>query len=56
MQRQGLKDKKKFNIKDIKLVQKIKEKIKDIPDLSVPLETDYLIIETVGSFEGWGQC
>jgi len=43
-----------FNSGDIKLVQKIKETIKNIPDLNMPLETDYLIIETDGSFEGWG--
>ena len=28
--------------------------VKDIPNLALPLETDYLIIETDGSFEGWG--
>jgi len=49
----GSKGQKHFNIEDIKLVQQIKEKIKNIPELSIPLETDYLIIETDGSFQGW---
>ncbi|XP_022869394.1 uncharacterized protein LOC111388816 [Olea europaea var. sylvestris] len=43
-----------FNIEDIKLVQKIKEKLKDLSKLSMPLETDYLIIETDGSITGCG--
>jgi len=50
----GSKGQKHFNIEDIKLVQQIKEKVKNIPELSIPLETDYLIIETDGSFQGWG--
>ncbi len=50
----GSKGKKHFNIKDIKLVQQIKEKVKNIPELSISLETDYLILETDGSFQGWG--
>ena len=43
-----------FNIEDIKLVQKIKERLKDLPKLDMPLDTDYLIIETDGSLTGWG--
>ena len=48
----GNKGQRNFNIEDIKLVQKIKEKIKNILDLNMPLESDYLIIETDGNFEG----
>lgn len=28
--------------------------VKNISDLAMPLETDYLIIETDGSLKGWG--
>lgn len=41
-------------MEDIKLVQKLKSMVKDIPDLVMPLETDYLIVETDGSLQGWG--
>ena len=50
----GSKGQKNFNIEDIKLIQKIIEKIKNIPDLKIPLESDYLIIQTDGSDLGWG--
>jgi deoxyuridine 5'-triphosphate nucleotidohydrolase len=43
-----------FNQEDIRLVQKLKELVNDLPDLSLPLDTDYIIIESDGSFEGWG--
>lgn len=43
-----------FNIEDIKLVQKLKDMIKTIPDLQLLLESDYLIIETDGCDTGWG--
>ena len=48
----GSKGQRNFNIEDIKLVQKIKDKIKNISDLNMPLEWDYLIIETDGSIQG----
>ena len=32
----------------------IKEKCKTLPELNLPLDTDYLIIETDGSSDGWG--
>ena len=38
----------KFNIEDIKLVQKIKEMVNDLPYLSLPLDPDYLVIEYDG--------
>ena len=43
-----------FNQEDIKLVQTLKEKIKNLPELALPLDTDYLIIETDGCSQGWG--
>jgi len=46
---------KTFNVEDIKLVQKLKQMVKNIPDLALPLETDYPIVETDGSLEGWGE-
>jgi len=52
--RTGSTGQKYFNTEDIKLVQKIKDRIKNIPDLYIPLETGYLVIETDGSLEGWG--
>lgn len=45
----GSKGQKHFNIEDIKLVQQIKEKVKNIPNLQIPLESDYLIVQTDGS-------
>ncbi|KAK6803117.1 hypothetical protein RDI58_000901 [Solanum bulbocastanum] len=50
----GSKGQKHFNIEDIKLVQQIKEKVKNIPDLQIPLESDYLIVQIDGSKLGWG--
>ncbi|KAL4579631.1 hypothetical protein LXL04_015785 [Taraxacum kok-saghyz] len=43
-----------FNQEDVKLVQTLKEKIKNLPELALPLDTDYLIIETDGCSQGWG--
>lgn len=43
-----------FNSEDRKLVQKIKEVCKTLLDLQLPLDTDYLIIETDGSTTSWG--
>lgn len=44
----------KFNDEDRKLVAQIKEEIQKIKPLRLPLESDYLVIETDGSQEGWG--
>ena len=38
----------KFNTKDIKLVQKIKEMVNNLSYLSLPLDSDYLLIEYDG--------
>jgi hypothetical protein len=42
-----------FNSKDIKLVKIIKDKVKDLKSLELPLYDHYFIIETNASKEGW---
>ena len=37
----------KFNSEDIKLVKEIKEKVKNLPELSLPLDSDYLVMMDV---------
>ena len=49
-----LKGQKYFNKKDIELVKKIKEEVNRLSKLKLPLDTDYLIIESDGSSLGWG--
>jgi hypothetical protein len=41
-----------FNSEDIKLVKIIKDKIKDLKPLELPLDNHYFIIETDASKEG----
>ncbi|GJV57961.1 hypothetical protein Tco_1458966 [Tanacetum coccineum] len=36
------------------LVRKIKEQVQNLPDLEIPLENAYIILETDGCMEGWG--
>ncbi|KAG4163221.1 hypothetical protein ERO13_D01G158350v2, partial [Gossypium hirsutum] len=43
-----------FVPEDIKTMIRIKEEMKKIPNMEIPLDSDYLIIETGGSIEGWG--
>ena len=43
-----------FNSEDTKLVRLIKEKVKDLKPLELPLEDNYFIIETDASELGWG--
>ena len=43
-----------FNSEDIKLVKIIKEKVKDLKPLELPLDDHYFIIETDASEIGWG--
>ena len=43
-----------FNQEDIKLVQKIKKLVKNLPTLHLPLENEYKIIQTDTSQIGWG--
>ena len=45
---------KHFNSKDIKLVRTIKEKVKDLKPLELPLDDNYFIIETDAYKLGWG--
>jgi ribonuclease HI len=43
-----------FNSEDIKLVKVIKDKVKDLKPLELPLDNHYFIIEIEASKEGWG--
>ena len=43
-----------FNIEDIKQIQEIKKLAQNLKPLGLPLQTEYLIIETDGSSSGWG--
>ena len=43
-----------FNKKNNLQIEKIKEVVKTIQDLKLPLDTDYLIIESDGCAKGWG--
>jgi hypothetical protein len=47
-------DQKYFNPEDIKLVKIIKDKVKDLKPLELPLDIHYFIIETDASKECWG--
>nr|KYP56645.1 Putative polyprotein [Cajanus cajan] len=50
----SLSGQRKSNTEDIKLVKQIKEMVKNLPSLSLPLDTDYLFIECDGCELGWG--
>lgn len=50
----GKASQKHFNTEDIKLVQQIKSLVSKLPDLALPLDSDYIIIETDGCNLGWG--
>ncbi|GJW00347.1 ORFIII-like polyprotein [Tanacetum coccineum] len=39
---------------DYELVRKIKEQVQNLPDLEIPPENAYIILETDGCMEGWG--
>ncbi|KAG6510566.1 hypothetical protein ZIOFF_028591 [Zingiber officinale] len=43
-----------MNSHDWALVHKIKKMITDLPDLAIPPEECYIILETDGCMEGWG--
>lgn len=43
-----------FNLEDEKVVRKIEEMVKTLPKLSLPIDTDYLIVQTDGCENGWG--
>jgi acetone carboxylase gamma subunit len=42
-----------FNSMDIKLVKIIKDKVKNLKPLELPLDNHYFILETDASKEGW---
>lgn len=44
---------KQFNIEDDKQIEKVKQGVTSLPDLKLPLDTDYLIVECDGCEEGW---
>ncbi|GJU56683.1 Orf y, partial [Tanacetum coccineum] len=45
---------KRLKSSDYKLVRKIKEQVQNLPDLEIPPENAYIILETDGCMEGWG--
>nr|AYH52631.1 ORF3 [Dioscorea bacilliform AL virus 2] len=45
---------KRMNIEDWKLVNKVKEIIQKLPDLTLPPAQCYILIESDGCMEGWG--
>ena len=45
---------KQFNIEDDKQIENVKQAVASLPDLKLPLDTDYLIVECDGCEEGWG--
>lgn len=47
-------DQRYFNQEDILIVRQVKEIVKNLPELELPLDSDYLIIQTDGSSKGWG--
>nr|GEZ10892.1 putative polyprotein [Tanacetum cinerariifolium] len=46
---------KRMKSSDYELVRKIKEQVQNLPDLEIPPENAYIILETVGCMEGWGR-
>nr|ATZ69490.1 ORF3 polyprotein [Cacao swollen shoot Ghana Q virus] len=44
----------RLNKQDEELIRKIKAQIQKLPDLEIPPEEAYIIIETDGCMEGWG--
>lgn len=50
----GKNGKREFNQQDIKLIQLIKSKFSNLPKLHLPLDKEFLIVETDGSAKGWG--
>lgn len=43
-----------MNPQDWKIVEKIKEQVKNLPDLEIPPPNAIILIETDGCMEGWG--
>ncbi|KAJ6744190.1 hypothetical protein OIU79_030501 [Salix purpurea] len=51
-QKTGKNGQKKFDDQDVKAIQTIKEMVKTLPPLKLPLDSDYLVIHTDGSEDG----
>lgn len=49
-----IKGERRMNQEDYSLIKKIKEVVSRLEPLRLPDSTDYLIVETDGSLEGWG--
>lgn len=45
---------KRLKTSDYELIKKIKEQAQNLPDLEIPPENAYIILETDGFMEGWG--
>lgn len=45
---------KRLKTSDYFIIRKIKEKVQELPDLEIPPDEAYIIIETDGCMEGWG--
>ena len=45
---------KRHKSSDYELIQQIKKKVQELPDIEVPPEDAYIILETDGCMEGWG--
>nr|GEX49281.1 TPA: orf y [Tanacetum cinerariifolium] len=45
---------KRMKSSDYELVRKIKEQVQILPDLEIPTENAYILLETDGCMEGWG--
>ncbi|GKA88421.1 putative polyprotein, partial [Tanacetum coccineum] len=45
---------KRLKPSDYELVRKIKEQVQNLPDLEIPPENAYIILEIDGCMEGWG--
>nr|GEU57344.1 ORFIII-like polyprotein [Tanacetum cinerariifolium] len=45
---------KRMKSSDYELVRKIKEQVQNLPDLEIPPENAYIILETNGCMDGWG--
>lgn len=51
----SIKGTRQFNTEDIKLVKLLKQMVQDLPEMAIPLETDYLVIQTDGCETGRGE-
>ncbi|KAD5803269.1 hypothetical protein E3N88_14629 [Mikania micrantha] len=45
---------KRLKASNYEIIRKIKEKVQNLPDLEIPPEDAYIVIETDGCMEGWG--